>query len=120
MLEVFRPHSSHSPVLVLMWRLLVCGGFVLNKKPIIILLTELDIANAAANDYTTVVNACLAVPACVSITVWGVRDPDSWRASTNCLLFDANWQPKYTFYFLNNPSPLIDHTGPLTMQSRAS
>ncbi|EIM80563.1 uncharacterized protein STEHIDRAFT_104851 [Stereum hirsutum FP-91666 SS1] len=57
-------------------------------------ITELDIANAAASDYEAVARACVAVPSCVSITSWGVRDPDSWRASTNPLLFDANWQPK--------------------------
>lgn len=77
-------------------------------------LTELDIPlylfaadpeplQAQAAAYADVVNACLAVPACRGITVWGLTDADTWVDSlfpfsiarpTRPLLFDEALAPK--------------------------
>lgn len=43
-------------------------------------ITELDITNADPAAYADVVNDCYAVARCNGITVWGVRDSDSWRS----------------------------------------
>ena len=60
-------------------------------------VTELDIQNNNANDYAAVTRGCLAVKSCVGITVWGVRDQDSWRPQGNPLLFDSGFNPKANY-----------------------
>ncbi len=60
-------------------------------------LTEVDVTNASTSQYAGLTQACLNVPRCVGITVWGVRDSDSWRASENPLLFDGSGAKKAAY-----------------------
>ncbi|MGK5683533.1 endo-1,4-beta-xylanase [Actinoplanes sp. URMC 104] len=62
-------------------------------------ITELDVAQGAnqANIYATVTRACLAVARCTGITVWGIRDTDSWRTGDNPLLFDGSGNRKAAY-----------------------
>jgi endo-1,4-beta-xylanase len=60
-------------------------------------LTEVDIQNAQASDWTNVVKACMTQKNCVGITVWGVRDNDSWRPQGNPLLFDSGFKAKSAY-----------------------
>src|SRR3954462_6469478 len=63
-------------------------------------ITESDVAQGGnqATIYATVTKACMAVSRCAGITVWGIRDSDSWRTGENPLLFDnsGNKKPAYT------------------------
>ncbi|UQU62195.1 endo-1,4-beta-xylanase [Couchioplanes caeruleus] len=63
-------------------------------------ITELDIEGSGqtqADNFGRVVKACLAVSRCTGITVWGIRDSDSWRASGTPLLFDSSGNKKAAY-----------------------
>ncbi|MDR7309960.1 endo-1,4-beta-xylanase [Nocardioides luteus] len=66
-------------------------------------ITELDIAGSGtsqAEQFRGVTQACMAVTRCTGITVWGVRDTDSWRASDTPLLFDGYGQKKLAYGYV--------------------
>jgi endo-1,4-beta-xylanase len=82
-------------------------------------ITELDIRiplpadsqelQTQANNYTTVVNVCKAVSACVGVTTWGIDDGHSWLPNSCCgggneaaaLLWDASYNQKPAYAAVN-------------------
>ncbi|MER7727432.1 endo-1,4-beta-xylanase [Streptomyces sp. NPDC096323] len=60
-------------------------------------ITELDIQGASATTYADVTKDCLAVSRCLGITVWGVRDTDSWRSGDTPLLFNGDGSKKAAY-----------------------
>ncbi|KAH8647471.1 putative endo-1,4-beta-xylanase C [Tricladium varicosporioides] len=77
-------------------------------------LTEIDIVNAAAAEYVQTIKACVDIANCVGVTVWGVRDPDSWRASNNPLLFNSAYATKPAY------AALVQTLGALSPASTAA
>ncbi|GID30471.1 endo-1,4-beta-xylanase [Paractinoplanes brasiliensis] len=64
-------------------------------------LSNNDIGQGQAENYRKVVRACLNVSMCKGITVWGIADSESWRASERGLLFtggNGNYQKKAAYY----------------------
>src|SRR3954468_2055913 len=77
-------------------------------------LTEVDVTNSSTSQYSGLTQACLNVSRCVGITVWGVRDSDSWRSSESPLLFDGSGNKKAAYTSVLNA---LNAAGPITTSS---
>ncbi|MET7472109.1 non-reducing end alpha-L-arabinofuranosidase family hydrolase, partial [Micromonospora sp. NPDC005599] len=74
-------------------------------------LTEVDVTNSSTSQYAGLTQACLNVPRCIGITVWGVRDSDSWRSNESPLLFDGSGNKKAAY---NSVLNALNAAGPTT------
>jgi len=78
-------------------------------------------------EYSEMLKAALAVPQCISFTVWGFTDSDSWVPGTfsgegYAGLYDVNQQPKAAYYALRSDLALAAYGAPervRTYQPRA-
>ncbi|MFN8077188.1 MAG: endo-1,4-beta-xylanase [Kineosporiaceae bacterium] len=61
-------------------------------------LTEVDVTNASPTQYAGLTQACMNVPRCAGITLWGFRDSNSWRGSERPLPFDGNNAKKPAYF----------------------
>ena len=75
-------------------------------------LTEADVTQASTTQYAGLTQACVNVSRCVGITVWGVRDSDSWRSSENPLLFDGSGNKKAAYTSVLNALNAAGGSGP--------
>jgi len=73
-------------------------------------LTEADVTNADPTQYANMTAACMNVSRCVGITVWGVRDSDSWRSSESPLLFDGSGNKKAAYTSVLNALNAVSGT----------
>src|SRR3954452_8561553 len=85
-------------------------------------LTEVDVPNASTSQYAGLTQACTNVPRCAGITVWGIRDTTSWRASESPLLFDGNGNKKPAYSSVLNAlnSPGTTYGGGVTPTDSAT
>jgi endo-1,4-beta-xylanase len=65
-------------------------------------------------EYDKMLRACLAVRSCISFTVWGFGDIDSWVPSTfsgegYAAIYDVNLQPKPAYFDLQQQLALAAH-----------
>ncbi|MEU8008071.1 non-reducing end alpha-L-arabinofuranosidase family hydrolase [Catellatospora sp. NPDC049111] len=75
-------------------------------------LTEADVTNASTSQYAGLTQACMNVSRCIGITVWGVRDSDSWRSGESPLLFDGNGNKKSAYTSVLNALNAVSPTTP--------
>jgi len=74
-------------------------------------------ASAQAHYYDDMLKACLAVRSCISFSVWGFGDADSWVPGTfagegYAGLYDVNLQPKPAYSDLQQDLELAAHGAP--------
>ena len=60
-------------------------------------LTEVDVTNADPTQYAGLTKACMNVPRCAGITLWGWRDSNSWRSSEHPLPWDGSSNKKAAY-----------------------
>jgi endo-1,4-beta-xylanase len=68
-------------------------------------------------EYSEMLKAALAVPQCISFTVWGFTDSDSWVPGTfagegYAAIYDVNQQPKAAYYALQSDLALAAYGAP--------